>query len=92
MLSYTVNRPTAILPANRRPGERRDSVVTDTMTPVPAVAPAAEPAPEATPAPSTQQRRPRATRRPGVRPVNPQGSIDLQKAEKATLEPVKEKK
>lgn len=92
MLSYTVNRPTAILPANRRPGERRDSVVTDTIIPAPAVTPVSQPAPEATPAPSTQQRRPRTTRRPGVRPVKPEGNVDLQKAEKATLEPAKEKK
>lgn len=32
MLSYIVNRPTAILPAERRPGQRRDSVAASNTT------------------------------------------------------------
>lgn len=87
MLSYTVNHPTAILPAERRPGQRRDTAATvadtviNTATAADTVAP---PAPRHQPRNRTM-RRPRA----GQNSQNQAGN-EVQRAEKAILEPVKE--
>ena len=87
MLSYTVNHPTAILPAERRPGQRRDTAATvadtviNTATAADTVAP---PAPRHQPRNRTM-RRPRA----GQNGQN-QAANEVQRAEKAILEPVKE--